>query len=164
MMSNYSEKLKDQIIFFTAEEIKLINRHGEHYERLIKAGIFPLKRQGSRFFSIMHKNLQPETPVEVTWSKFQIALKNIENLERYTDKIKIHEEKIAFQEQRIKKLQARIFELEEIPKEENRSKLLEQMKKQDPIIPEKSFQCIICNGDGGATGNCPRCGGNGIEP
>ena len=26
------------------------------------------------------------------------------------------------------------------------------------------FMCKLCEGDGGATGNCQRCGGNGIEP
>ncbi|WP_180104838.1 MULTISPECIES: hypothetical protein [unclassified Acinetobacter] len=31
------------------------------------------------------------------------------------------------------------------------------------VSPAISFSCRLCGGDGGATGNCPRCGGNGLE-
>ena len=34
----------------------------------------------------------------------------------------------------------------------------------EPRAQAPSIFCTRCSGDGGATGNCPRCGGNGLEP
>ena len=50
-----------------------------------------------------------------------------------------------------------------------RKKEFENTYKIKPdLIPKPNqsilLMCKLCDGDGGATGNCQRCGGNGIEP
>lgn len=50
------------------------------------------------------------------------------------------------------------------PEEDLENSRLMRAGERARVIQADSIFCTRCNGDGGATGNCPKCGGNGFEP
>lgn len=162
-MKNYSEKLKDQIIFFTREEIEWINKYGDWCDHLAQRKVLPKTEAQRRFVCVINHQLEPKFSHEFIWRKVEKALSNISNIESYISEIKNNEKIIDSNNQVIKSLKKQLSEFEDIEKEKKRLELVRQMNNQSGLVQEKSIFCILCGGDGGATGNCPRCGGNGME-